>query len=101
MVFQKPTPFPMTIYDNIAFGIRLYERLSKSELDGRVEESLRRAALWDEVKDKLQRQRAEPLGRPAAAPVHRPHHRRAARGDPVRRALLGARPDLDRDASRS
>jgi phosphate transport system ATP-binding protein len=53
MVFQKPTPFPMTIYENIAFGIRLYERLSKSELDGRVETSLRRAALWDEVKDKL------------------------------------------------
>jgi phosphate transport system ATP-binding protein len=53
MVFQKPTPFPMTIYENIAFGIRLYERLSKSELDGRVETCLRRAALWDEVKDKL------------------------------------------------
>jgi phosphate transport system ATP-binding protein len=53
MVFQKPTPFPMTIYENIAFGIRLYERLSKSELDGRVEDCLRRAALWDEVKDKL------------------------------------------------
>jgi phosphate transport system ATP-binding protein len=54
MVFQRPTPFPMTIYDNIAFGIRLYERLSKSELDGRVEESLGRAGLWNEVKDKLQ-----------------------------------------------
>src|SRR6202167_3260547 len=53
MVFQKPTPFPMSIYENVAFGIRLYERLSKSELDGRVETSLRRAALWDEVKDKL------------------------------------------------
>jgi phosphate transport system ATP-binding protein len=53
MVFQKPTPFPMSIYENIAFGIRLYERLSKSELDNRVEYSLRRAALWDEVKDKL------------------------------------------------
>src|SRR5271166_241534 len=53
MVFQKPTPFPMTIYENVAFGIRLYERLSKSELDGRVETSLRRAALWEEVKDKL------------------------------------------------
>ncbi len=53
MVFQKPTPFPMSIYENIAFGIRLYERLSKSELDGRVETSLRRAALWEEVKDKL------------------------------------------------
>jgi phosphate transport system ATP-binding protein len=54
MVFQKPTPFPMTIYDNIAFGIRLYERLSKSEVDSRVEESLKRAGLWNEVKDKLQ-----------------------------------------------
>ena len=53
MVFQKPTPFPMSIYENIAFGIRLYERLPRSEMDGRVETSLRRAALWDEVKDKL------------------------------------------------
>jgi phosphate transport system ATP-binding protein len=53
MVFQKPTPFPMSIYDNIAFGIRLYERLPKSELDDRVESALRRSALWDEVKDKL------------------------------------------------
>jgi phosphate transport system ATP-binding protein len=53
MVFQKPTPFPMSIYDNIAFGIRLYERLPKSEMDDRVESALKRAALWDEVKDKL------------------------------------------------
>jgi phosphate transport system ATP-binding protein len=53
MLFQKPTPFPMTIYDNIAFGIRMYERLSKSEMDGRVEAALRGAALWNEVKDKL------------------------------------------------
>jgi phosphate transport system ATP-binding protein len=53
MVFQKPTPFPMTIYENIAFGIRLYEKLSRADLDARVESSLRRAALWDEVKDKL------------------------------------------------
>ena len=53
MVFQKPTPFPMTIYDNIAFGIRLYEKLSKSEMEGRVEGALRQAALWTEVKDKL------------------------------------------------
>jgi phosphate transport system ATP-binding protein len=53
MVFQKPTPFPMSIYENIAFGIRLYERLSRAEVDNRVEEALRRAALWDEVKDKL------------------------------------------------
>jgi phosphate transport system ATP-binding protein len=54
MVFQKPTPFPMTIYENVAFGIRLYEKLPRSELDGRVELALRRAALWDEVKDKLE-----------------------------------------------
>jgi phosphate transport system ATP-binding protein len=53
MVFQKPTPFPMSIYDNIAFGIGLYERLPKSELDDRVESALKRAALWDEVKQKL------------------------------------------------
>ncbi len=53
MVFQKPTPFPMTIYENIAFGVRLYDRPSKSELDGRVEAALRGAALWSEVKDKL------------------------------------------------
>jgi phosphate transport system ATP-binding protein len=54
MVFQKPTPFPMTIHDNIAFGIRLYERLSKPEIDARVEDALKRAGLWTEVKDKLQ-----------------------------------------------
>ncbi len=53
MVFQKPTPFPMSIYDNVAFGLRLYEKLPKSELDGRVETALRKSALWDEVKDKL------------------------------------------------
>ena len=53
MVFQKPTPFPMSIYENIAFGVRLYEKLSKSALDARVEEALRGAALWEEVKDIL------------------------------------------------
>ena len=53
MVFQKPTPFPMTIFENIAFGIRLYERLGKSELEDRVKRALERAALWEEVKDKL------------------------------------------------
>jgi len=53
MVFQKPTPFPMSIYDNITFGIKLYEKLPKSILRERVEVALRRAALWDEVKDKL------------------------------------------------
>jgi len=53
MVFQKPTPFPMSIYDNIAFGVRLFEKLSKGEMDERVEWALTKAALWDEVKDKL------------------------------------------------
>jgi len=53
MVFQKPTPFPMSIYENIAFGVRLYERLSRTEMDERVEWALNKAALWTEVKDKL------------------------------------------------
>ena len=54
MVFQKPTPFPMTIYENIAFGVRLHEKLSKSAMDERVEWALTRAAIWGEVKDRLQ-----------------------------------------------
>ena len=53
MVFQKPTPFPMSIYDNIAFGIRLYENLPQRQMDERVESALAKAAIWDEVKDKL------------------------------------------------
>ena len=53
MVFQKPTPFPMSIYDNIAFGVKLYEKLSRRQMDERVEWALNKAALWDEVKDKL------------------------------------------------
>jgi phosphate transport system ATP-binding protein len=53
MVFQKPTPFPMSIYDNISFGVRLYERLSKREMDDRVEQALTRAGLWQEVRNKL------------------------------------------------
>ena len=53
MVFQKPTPFPMSIYDNIAFGVQLYENLSRSDMDDRVEWALQKAAIWGEVKDKL------------------------------------------------
>jgi phosphate transport system ATP-binding protein len=53
MVFQKPTPFPMSIYDNIAFGVRLFEQLSRADMDERVEWALKKAALWNEVKDKL------------------------------------------------
>jgi phosphate transport system ATP-binding protein len=54
MVFQKPTPFPMSIYENIAFGVRLFEKMPRADIDERVESALRRAAIWDEVKDKLQ-----------------------------------------------
>ncbi len=80
MVFQKPTPFPMSIYENIAFGVRLHEHLSQSQMDERVEWALDKAALWDEVKDIARPERHEPVRRAAAAPVHRPRHRRQARG---------------------
>ena len=53
MVFQKPTPFPMSVFDNVAFGVRLYENLSKPDMEARVEDALRRSALWDEVNDNL------------------------------------------------
>lgn len=53
MVFQKPTPFPMSIYENISFGVRMHERLSRADMDDRIEWALKKAALWDEVKDKL------------------------------------------------
>ncbi len=62
MVFQKPTPFPMSIYDNIAFGIRLYEKLSRSEMADRIEWALHKAALWGEVKDKLKQSGARLSG---------------------------------------
>ncbi len=55
MIFQQPTPFPMSIFENIAYGLRLYKKLNRSELEGRVEQALRDAALWDEVKDKLKK----------------------------------------------
>ena len=55
MIFQKPTPFPMTVYDNVAYGLKMHYKLSRSELRDRVEEALRQAALWDEVKDELSR----------------------------------------------
>ena len=62
MVFQKPTPFPMSIYDNIAFGVKLFENLSASDMDERVEWALKKAALWNEVKDKLQQSGASLSG---------------------------------------
>ena len=79
MIFQKPTPFPMSIYDNIAFGVRLFEKLSRSAMDERVEWALRKAALWNEVKDKLQQS-----GTSLSAGNHL-----------VRRAVFGTRPDFD------
>ena len=62
MVFQKPTPFPMSIYDNIAFGVKLFENLNAGDMDERVEWALRKAALWNEVKDKLQQNGASLSG---------------------------------------
>lgn len=62
MVFQKPTPFPMSIYDNVAFGIKLFERVSSADMDDRVEWALQKAALWNEVKDKLQQSGASLSG---------------------------------------
>jgi len=96
MVFQKPTPFPMTIYENIAFGIRLYEKISKSEMDGRVEAALRAGALWTEVKNKLNAQRAQACPAASSSAVHRPHRPPCARGHPVRRAVLRRPTDLHR-----
>jgi len=68
----------MSIYDNIAFGVRLYESLSARETDERIEWALRKAALWEEVKDKLKQGGTKPLRRPAATSVHRTRHRRQA-----------------------
>jgi ABC-type phosphate transport system ATPase subunit len=79
MVFQKPTPFPMSIYDDIAFGVRLYERLSRSDMDERVEWALKKAAIWDEVKDKLAHTyRHGYLRGTATAPLYCPSHRHQA-----------------------
>lgn len=91
MVFQKPNPFPKSIYDNIAYGPRV-TGMKVDNMDDLVEEALTRSALWGEVKDKAQAVRVRALRRPAAASVHRAHHRRAARCDPHGRAVLGPRP---------
>ena len=93
MVFQKPNPFPKSIYDNVAFGPRVGG--FKGDMDELVERSLRRAALWDEVKRDLKSLRHGALGRPAAAPLHRPLHRGRARRHPDGRALLRTRSGLD------
>ena len=84
MVFQKPTPFPMSIYDNIAFGVKLFERLSKGEMDERVEWALTKAALWNEVKDKLRQSGNGLSGGQQQRLVHRPRHRNQARSAAAR-----------------
>ncbi len=78
MVFQKPNPFPKSIYDNVAYGPRINGERNKGRLDEVVERSLRQAALWDEVKDRLQQVGPGPVRRAAAAAVHRPYARRRA-----------------------
>ena len=93
MVFQRPNPFPKSIYDNVAFGPRIQGR--RRNMDERVEKMLRHAALWDEVRDRLKAKCDRALGRSAAAAVHRPLPRCRSRGSPAGRAVLGARPDLD------
>ena len=95
MVFQKPTPFPMTIYDNIAFGIQLYENVSPGRAGRAGRGGADQGGALGRGQGQARRQRPQPLRRPAAAPVHRPHHRRPAGGRAPRRAVLGARSDLD------
>ena len=97
MVFQKPTPFPMTIYDNIAFGVRLYEKLPKSEMDARVEFVAQADRAVGRGEGQTERERPQPLWRPAAALVHRADGGDQPGSYPVRRASLGPRSDLDRE----
>lgn len=100
MVFQKPNPFPMSIYDNIAYGPRTHGIRTRGKLDEIVETSLRQAAIWDEVKDRLNKKRAWHVGRPAAAFVHCPRACDQAGGAADGRADLSARPNFDRQDRR-
>ena len=96
MVFQKPNPFPKSIFENVAYGLRVRGEKSRSYLEDKVEAALKGAALWDEVKDRLDEAGDQPVRRPAAAPVHRARAGHRPRDPPVRRADLGARPDRHR-----
>lgn len=98
MVFQKPTPFPMSIYDNVAFGIRLFEKLPKSELNDRVEWALTKAALWNEVKDKSKRRQF--IRRSATAFMYCTRYCGKTGSFIVRRTLFGARPDFNHENRR-
>ncbi len=90
MVFQKPTPFPMTIYDNIAFGVRLYEKLPKSEMDARVEIGAETRRAVERSQRQTERQWPQPVGRPAAALVHCADRCDQPGSDFVRRACVGS-----------
>jgi phosphate transport system ATP-binding protein len=90
MVFQKPNPFPKSIYDNVAYGPRIHGLTrNTAELDEIVETSLVKAGLWEEVKGSPSGTGHRIVRRPAAAPLYRPGHRRQPRGDPYGRTLLG------------
>ncbi len=95
MVFQQPNPFPMSIYDNVAFGPRTHGVKKRESLDALVEQSLRDAALWDEVKDRLHKS-ALGLGRPAAASLHCPRPGSKTRGLALRRVHQRLGPHLNR-----
>ena len=91
MVFQRPNPFPKSVYENVAYGPRVHGINDRKELDAIVEKALRHAALWEEVRDRLERFRSRALGRPAAETLHRADPCGRARGDPHGRTLLGPR----------
>ena len=95
MVFQRPNPFPKSMFDNVAYGPALNRLVARRDLPDLVERCLRQAALWDEVKDRLDESGDRPVGRPAAAALHRAGARQSARGAADGRAVLGARPDRD------
>ena len=104
MVFQKPNPFPKSVYENVAYGPRVHGVKGKDELDTIVEQSLRHAALWDEVKDRLNDSALGTLGRTAAAPVYRPDPCCRTGSNPDGRTVLGTRSDRngkDREPHRS
>jgi hypothetical protein len=95
MVFQKSNPFPKSIFENVAYGLRLHGIKTKSELDGIVEQSLRGAALWDEVKDRLHGSALGLVRRPTATALHRARHRYQAGNHPHGRAGQRARSHRD------